>query len=212
MEERILHPVSPHQLDHDVAAAGLVPYPNGNEKMNGNGHISLSLAMSDKNPRTPGWEVNVTYTFFVFNHVHDNYLVIPDGRIRRFHRLNTEYGFPQLLPLSTFATPSTGYLVDDCCAFGVELLVIKASGKGETFSIVKEPRNGSCLFFPKEIKGPREAYHSIWFYIAVPVLMLGGKYMLNLSCQSRIKLLEKVTMSLQDFDSSIVMCSQCLGE
>ena len=53
-----------------------------------------------------------------------------------------EYGFPRLLPLSTFTNPSNGYLVDDCCAFGVELLVIKASGKGETFSILKEPKVG----------------------------------------------------------------------
>ncbi|XVE58687.1 hypothetical protein DITRI_Ditri04bG0188900 [Diplodiscus trichospermus] len=92
----------------------LVLYPYGNEKRNGNGHISLFLAISDKNLfLSSGWEVNVTYTFFVFNHVHDNYLVIPDGSMRRFHGLNTEY----------------------------ELLVIKASGKGEMFSVVKDPEN-----------------------------------------------------------------------
>ncbi|XWS37709.1 hypothetical protein CRYUN_Cryun19dG0068200 [Craigia yunnanensis] len=97
----------------------LVLYPYGNEKRNGNGHLSLFLAISDKNSLSSGWEVNVTYSFFVFNHVHDNYLVI-----------TAPSPLPQMVTL-----------VDDCCAFGVEL-VIKASGKGETFSILKEPKIG----------------------------------------------------------------------
>nr|GMC79051.1 MATH domain-containing protein [Ipomoea batatas] len=54
--------------------------------------------------------------------------------------MKTEWGFDQLLPLSTFHDPSNGYLVDDTCAFGAEILVINSNViKRECLSMVKDP-------------------------------------------------------------------------
>lgn len=43
------------------------------------------------------------------------------GKMSRFHVLNTERGF--LIPKKTFMDPS--YVVDDECAFGGEVFVMK---------------------------------------------------------------------------------------
>ncbi|KAI8532623.1 hypothetical protein RHMOL_Rhmol11G0227700 [Rhododendron molle] len=114
-------------------------YPNGNAKMNVKGHLSCYLAIADTETLPPGWEVNAGFKLFVFDQVRDKYLTIQDaeGGIRRFHRMKTECGFDQFLPLGTFNDASNGYLVDDCCVFGAEVFVIKHTGKGESASMVK---------------------------------------------------------------------------
>jgi hypothetical protein len=54
----------------------MVLYPNGNTNSNGNGHISLYLAIIATNDLLLGWEVNVRIRFFVFDQIRDNYLSI----------------------------------------------------------------------------------------------------------------------------------------
>jgi hypothetical protein len=54
----------------------LVLYPNGNKKSNGNGHISLYLAIAATDDLPLGWEVNVNIRFFVFDQIRDKYLTI----------------------------------------------------------------------------------------------------------------------------------------
>ncbi|KAE9447085.1 hypothetical protein C3L33_21023, partial [Rhododendron williamsianum] len=114
-------------------------YPNGNVKMNVKGHLSCYLAIADTETLPPGWEVNVSFKLFVFDQVRDKYLTIQDaeGGVGQFHRMKTECGFDQFLPLGTFNDASNGYLVDDCCVFGAEVFVIKYTGKGESASMVK---------------------------------------------------------------------------
>ncbi|CAL5329410.1 unnamed protein product [Camellia sinensis] len=116
-------------------------HPNGNKRRNVNGHISLYLAIAETKTLPPGWEINVNFKLFVFDHIRDKYLTIQDaeGEIKRFHRMKTEWGFDQLLPLDTFTDPSNGYLLDDCCVFGAEVFVIKYNGKGECASMMKDP-------------------------------------------------------------------------
>ncbi|WCJ18791.1 TRAF-like family protein [Euphorbia peplus] len=121
----------------------LVLYPNGNTKRNGEGHISLYLALADMDVISNGHHIEVELKFFVYDHIQDNYLVVNDGKIKRYHVLNTENGFDQLLPHSTFNDSRSGYLIDDCCLFGVEVHVIESTLKGEELSIIKEPENGS---------------------------------------------------------------------
>ena len=48
-----------------------------------------------------------------------------------------------MLPLSTFNNASNGYLIGDSCVFGVEVFVIKNEGKGEHFSMIKDPSDGT---------------------------------------------------------------------
>ncbi|XP_062164157.1 BTB/POZ and MATH domain-containing protein 5-like isoform X1 [Alnus glutinosa] len=121
----------------------LVLYPNGKKNSDGNGHISLYLAIAHTNDLPLGWEVNVNIRFFVFDQIRDKYLTIQDanGRVRRFHNLKTEWGFAQLLSHDTLNDPSNGYLLDDTCVFGVEVFVIKATGKGETLSMINQPQH-----------------------------------------------------------------------
>ncbi|XP_034904600.2 MATH domain and coiled-coil domain-containing protein At2g05420-like [Populus alba] len=66
-----------------------------------------------------------------------------DASVKRFHEMNTEWGFDQLLSLEKFNDASKGYPVNDGCVFGAEIFVIKPTGKGELLSMVKKPANGS---------------------------------------------------------------------
>lgn len=55
--------------------------------------------------------------------------------------MKTEWGFDRLLPLSTFTNPLNGYLVNDTCAFGAEILVVSNAPKRECLSLVKVPES-----------------------------------------------------------------------
>ncbi|XP_059462006.1 uncharacterized protein LOC132191000 [Corylus avellana] len=129
----------------------LVLYPNGKKISNGNGHISLYLAIAATDGLPLGWEVNANIRFFVFDQIRDKYISLiylqllvnlnnldASGRVRRFHKLKTEWGFDQLLSHDALDDSSNGYLVDDTCALRAEVFVIKCSGKGETLSMINE--------------------------------------------------------------------------
>ncbi|XP_021299228.1 protein RESTRICTED TEV MOVEMENT 3-like isoform X2 [Herrania umbratica] len=126
----------------------LVLYPNGNKKSNGCGFISLYLQIEETDylPRT--WEVNVNFTFFVLNQIRDKYLTVEegDGAIKRFYQMKTEWGIAQFLSLDHFNDASKGYLVDDSCTFGVEIFVIKHTGKLERLSMIQQPANNTITF------------------------------------------------------------------
>lgn len=120
----------------------LTLYPNGNKKSGGrNEYLALYLTLSASNVLPLDKEVYVNFKLFVYNHIKDKFLIIQDANetVRRFHGMKTEIGFDQLLPLKTFNDASNGYLVDDCCIFGVELFVLKHTGKGECLSMIKQP-------------------------------------------------------------------------
>ncbi|XP_028055708.1 uncharacterized protein LOC114259872 [Camellia sinensis] len=125
-------------------------YPNGDEKRNGKVlhcfqiysfcellhithgiyiciyiaicYISLYLVIAETIKLPLGWEVNVNFKLFVYNQIQDKYLTIQ------------EWGFPQLLSLSTFSDPSNGYLVLDKCMFGANVFVLNYSSKAEFLS------------------------------------------------------------------------------
>ncbi|CAL5441043.1 unnamed protein product [Camellia sinensis] len=111
-------------------------YPNGDEKRNGKGYISLYLVITETNKLPLGWEVNVNFKLFVYNQIQDKYLTIQDanGKVSCFHGMITEWGFPQLLSLTTFNDPSNGYLISDKCMFGAEVFVLNYSGRAEFLS------------------------------------------------------------------------------
>ncbi|THG15921.1 hypothetical protein TEA_008956 [Camellia sinensis var. sinensis] len=96
-------------------------YPNGNNKGNGKDHISLYLVIKDTDNLPHGWEVNVQFKLFVFDHIRDKYLTIQD----------------------TFNDTSNGYLLEDSCIFGAEVFVIEYAGKGECMSMIKVPKNNT---------------------------------------------------------------------
>lgn len=120
-------------------------YPNGNKKRNVNDHISFYLAIAETESLPLGWEVNVDFKFYVFDHIRDRYSTIQDGEggIGRFHQMKTEWGFDKFIPLETFNHASNGYLLEDCCVFGAEVFVMKHNGKGECVMTMKNPLNNT---------------------------------------------------------------------
>lgn len=62
----------------------LILYPNGNARRGGGGHISLYLAIEKTDSLPLGWEANVTYKMFVFDHNKDRYLTIQGVCIEKF--------------------------------------------------------------------------------------------------------------------------------
>ncbi|KAG5226645.1 MATH domain and coiled-coil domain-containing protein [Salix suchowensis] len=116
----------------------LVLYPNGDKSRNGDGYISRYLVMADTTGFPPGWEINAIFKLFVHDQLQDKYLTI--GAVQ-CHK--EKWGFPQMLSLSIFNNASNGYLIGDSCVFGVEVFVIKNEGKGEHFSMMKDPSDGT---------------------------------------------------------------------
>ncbi|XP_012833004.1 PREDICTED: ubiquitin carboxyl-terminal hydrolase 12-like [Erythranthe guttata] len=73
-------------------------------------YVSVNLAMADTSSDLPAnWEVNVVFSFFLYNQISGNYLSSPD--------------------------PSNGYLVNDNCVFGAEVFVVKKDAIIECVSL-----------------------------------------------------------------------------
>lgn len=113
-------------------------YPRGDKERNGEEHISLYLAIADRDNLPLGWEVNVNFKLFVFDQIQDKYMTVQDvnGKVRRFHKMKTEWGFAQLLTLSTFNDAANGYLINDTCVFGAEIFVVSYNGRGECLNLL----------------------------------------------------------------------------
>ncbi|KAI6672626.1 hypothetical protein NL676_000532 [Syzygium grande] len=65
----------------------LILYPNGDKSRNGQGHVSIYLAVSETSPLKVGSDVNAIVRFFVFDQIRDTYLV-KQGSIRRFRAMS----------------------------------------------------------------------------------------------------------------------------
>ncbi|XP_057789232.1 ubiquitin C-terminal hydrolase 12-like [Salvia miltiorrhiza] len=89
-----------------------------------NGHISVYLSLVGTASLPAGWEVNVIFNFFLFNHISDNYLCFR-GKARRIRAINPECGFYKLITKESLKEASHGYLFKDKCVFGAEVFVIK---------------------------------------------------------------------------------------
>ena len=58
-------------------------YPKGNDKENGEGHLSLYIRVVDK--LSAGSFVNVMFRFLIYDQIQDNYLVIQGKAPISFH-------------------------------------------------------------------------------------------------------------------------------
>ncbi|XP_030445855.2 BTB/POZ and MATH domain-containing protein 2-like [Syzygium oleosum] len=103
----------------------MILYPNGDESRNGQGHVSIYLAVSETSPLKVGSDVNAIVRFFVFDQIRHIYLV-KQGISTRLRAMSSKWGIPRYVPLEIFKDRSYGFLVD--CIFGVEVFVIKNSG------------------------------------------------------------------------------------
>ncbi|KAK9006677.1 hypothetical protein V6N11_019011 [Hibiscus sabdariffa] len=128
----------------------LVLYPNGNKRSNGSGHISLYLeiCMEETADLSLDWEVDVDFKLFVLDQIRDQYLAIKDMEVpvTRFYEMKKKWGFSQLLSQETFKNGDNGYLVEDCCIFGAELLIIEPPSKLGQISMIKNPSGGTITW------------------------------------------------------------------
>ncbi|XVF79799.1 hypothetical protein PTKIN_Ptkin15bG0018600 [Pterospermum kingtungense] len=141
----------------------LLLYPNGNKKSSGEDFISLYLQIEDTKTLPSGWQINVNFKLFVFDQIRDKYLTIEEaGAVKRFHQMKTKWGFDQLILLECFKDASNGYLVDDSCVFGAEVLVIEHISTWDDMSILKLPPVDNCISFKIEnfSKLDKECYES----------------------------------------------------
>lgn len=68
-----------------------------------------------------------------------------------------DLGFTQLLPLDTFKDDSNGYLVNDSCEFGVEVLIVNEQDiKSEGLSPINDDLK--AFSFPGNIIPPDKVY------------------------------------------------------
>lgn len=62
-----------------------------------------------------------------------------DEAVKRYNEANKEWGFGQLIPLSTFYNPNVGYIVQDTCSFGAEIFIVKPAEQQEKVTFVSNP-------------------------------------------------------------------------
>ncbi|OIS95820.1 PREDICTED: uncharacterized protein LOC109235877 [Nicotiana attenuata] len=115
----------------------LIIYPNGDDRIEGNDYISVYLAIANDSSLPGGWEANAVFSFFLFNRLCDNYLVIR-GQVRRFHKVKSKWGFSKFISHKALKEQSNGYLVDDSIIIGAEVFVVKSQGVGECVSMLED--------------------------------------------------------------------------
>lgn len=120
-------------------------YPNGDLKRNGKGFISLYLRIEETDALPLGWEINVSCTFFVLDHIREKYLTMQDfcGKFRHLYGLKKETGLTRLMELDVFKDEKNGYLVHDECVFGVEVSVNSYTGRGECIALPVKPSSAT---------------------------------------------------------------------
>ncbi|CAM8901420.1 unnamed protein product [Rhodiola kirilowii] len=122
----------------------LAVYPDGNKKLGVEDHISLYLVAEDADIDSVESGIRVMFKMAVYDHFNDNFLTIQDNEVRGFHGLKKEWGFARLISLERFKDANNGYLVNDCCVFGVEIVVLTPgirSGIGNLV-MIKQPTDG----------------------------------------------------------------------
>ncbi|XP_019100840.1 PREDICTED: uncharacterized protein LOC104789288 [Camelina sativa] len=98
--------------------------PKGNDKDNGSDFISMYLKLDSTSLSSkPSSEVFVDFRFFVFNKKANKYFTIHDVESKPFNSLRSMWGLPQVLPLNIFKDPDNGYVIQDQCEFGVDVIV-----------------------------------------------------------------------------------------
>ncbi|KAH0851017.1 hypothetical protein HID58_095084, partial [Brassica napus] len=117
-----------------------VLYVVGNANDGGAGYISLYVRIEETESLPFGWELNnVDLKLFVHNPKLNKYLTVTDGALKRFNGVKKESGFGQLIALSTFENTNEGYIVQDTCSFGAEILIVKPAEVQEKVTFISNP-------------------------------------------------------------------------
>ncbi|XP_019152446.1 PREDICTED: uncharacterized protein LOC109149240 [Ipomoea nil] len=116
-------------------------YPNGDEKSNSTGHISVSVCIEDTAALPKSWAKYADLKFFIHDQVRQKYSVFQVGgasSLHDFHSLKTEWGITKLVSRYVFDDAANGYLVNDKCVFGVEVFLLDSNFAEECLSLCVE--------------------------------------------------------------------------
>ncbi|GAB4852816.1 hypothetical protein Ancab_040567 [Ancistrocladus abbreviatus] len=114
----------------------LIMYPNGNKRENGSGNVSLYLKLVNK--PAGGGAVFASFKFFLFDKVRETYITINDVAERRFDAAHLEWGIARALPVAAFKDEKNGLLINNSCALGAEVYVIKNTFTVARLSLVEK--------------------------------------------------------------------------
>ncbi|CAM8995903.1 unnamed protein product [Rhodiola kirilowii] len=120
----------------------LAVYPDGNKKLGVEDHISLYLVVEDADIDSVESGIRVIFKMAVYDHFRDNFLTIQDNEGKRFHGLKKEWGFARLISIERFKDAKNGYLVNDCCVFGVQICVVASGVRYGNLVMIKQPSDG----------------------------------------------------------------------
>ncbi|KAI7757466.1 hypothetical protein M8C21_003198 [Ambrosia artemisiifolia] len=114
-------------------------YPNGNDE--DGEYISLHVVICDTGSCSKGWNVCVDVTFFVYDHINHNFVTFQDGNGHRtrFHEKKMTWGFDKLISLESFMESDSGYLFNDSCVFGVEVIAVPEFTKMDRCLMMTKP-------------------------------------------------------------------------
>ncbi|CAN8258671.1 unnamed protein product [Cochlearia groenlandica] len=126
----------------------LVVYPKGNKNDNGVGYISMYVAIDISTLQFPSQVVLADLRFYILNKKEKKYFTIQDSDLWKFSATNKMWGYPKVLPLTTFNNLKNGYLYDtDKCEFGVDVTLPPPNDKSEIFSVAKNFSNARFTWF-----------------------------------------------------------------
>ncbi|XP_031120526.1 uncharacterized protein LOC116023665 [Ipomoea triloba] len=116
-------------------------YPDGDEKTDSKGHISVSVCIEDTATLPKIWAKYAELKFFIYDQARKKYSIFQVGgssNLHDFHSLKTEWGITKLVSRAAFDDPANGYLVNDKCVFGVEVFLLDSQFSEESLSMCVE--------------------------------------------------------------------------
>ncbi|KAL0642862.1 hypothetical protein Bca4012_041152 [Brassica carinata] len=113
----------------------LVLYVIGNKNDGGAGHISLYVRMEETESLPM-----VGKSMLISNSLSTIQRPI-NGTVKRYNAAKKEWGFGKLISLSIFENTNNGYIVQDTCSFGAEILIVKPAEIQEKVTFISNPPN-----------------------------------------------------------------------
>ncbi|GAB4853988.1 hypothetical protein Ancab_039252 [Ancistrocladus abbreviatus] len=116
----------------------LLIYPNGNLKQRGKDHLSLYLKIVTQLDQR--FSVKATLKFFIYNFHEKAYLII-EGKDETYDVENRQQGIAKALPLAYLEDPTFGFMEDESCRVGIEVIIAnRVDSDGTRFGHLFIPR------------------------------------------------------------------------
>ncbi|KAK8953543.1 Ubiquitin carboxyl-terminal hydrolase 13 [Platanthera guangdongensis] len=111
------------KLYSDVFTVGgykwrILIFPKGNNV----DHLSMYLDVADSTTLPYGWSRNAQFSLAVRNQIQSEFTIRKDTQ-HQFNSRESDWGFTSFMPLGDLYDPSRGFLVNDTCVIGAEVVI-----------------------------------------------------------------------------------------